>query len=272
MTLVKLVPNGTSVKQGDLLAEFDRTQQAEAAREAQAKFEDLSHQVRQKQAQNANEVEKRSAELKEAEADLGKAEIQLSKGPVLSAIDRQKNEVRAASARERVDSLKRIDASRQHAEAAQLRVLELQTERQKVALQRAELNAEKLVVKAPIAGMVALETLWRSGSMGFAQEGDQLWTGQSLLKIFDPGRMEVRTLVGEPDGAVLQPGAVALVHLDAYPDAAFHGRFHSASPVATTALGSPIKQFVARFRLDEIDPRLLPDLSAAVIIKRGVEK
>jgi HlyD family secretion protein len=260
------------VKQGDLLAAFDRTQQAEAAREAQAKFEDRSHQVREKQAKNANEVEKRSAELKQAEADLGKAEIQLSKGPVLSAIDRQKNEVRAASARARVESLNKIDASRRQAEAAQLRVLELQTERQKVALQRAELNAEKLLVKAPIAGMVALETLWRSGSMGFAQEGDQLWTGQSLLKIFDPGQMEVRTMVGEPDGAVLQPGAVALVHLDAYPDAAFHGRFHSASPVATTALGSPIKQFVARFRLEEIDPRLLPDLSAAVIIRRGVEK
>ena len=270
ITLVKLVPNGTTVKQDDVLAEFDRTQQAEAAREAQAKFEDLSHQVRQKQAQNANEVEKRSAELKQAEADLGKADIQLSKGPVLSAIDRQKNEVRGASARARVLSLKKIDAARRQAEAAQLRVLELQTERQKVALQRAELNAAKLVIKAPIGGMVALETLWRSGSMGFAQEGDQLWTGQSLLKIFDPGKMEVRTLVGEPDGAVLQPGALALVHLDAYPDAVFHARFHSSSPVATTALGSPIKQFIARFRLDETDPRLLPDLSAAVIIKRGV--
>ena len=69
------------------------------------------------------------------------------------------------------------------------------------------------------------------------------------------------------NGAVLQPGAVAMVHLDAYPDAVFRARFHSASPVATTALGSPIKHFVARFRLEEIDPRLLPDLSAAVIIK-----
>jgi multidrug efflux pump subunit AcrA (membrane-fusion protein) len=47
ITLVKLVPNGTTVKQGDVLAEFDRTQQAEAAREALAKFEDLSHQVRE---------------------------------------------------------------------------------------------------------------------------------------------------------------------------------------------------------------------------------
>src|SRR5687768_16944170 len=42
VTLVQLVPNGTRVKAGDLLAEFDRTQQIDAAREARAKFEDLS--------------------------------------------------------------------------------------------------------------------------------------------------------------------------------------------------------------------------------------
>lgn len=35
ITLVRLVTNGTRVKPGELLAEFDRTQQMDAAREAQ---------------------------------------------------------------------------------------------------------------------------------------------------------------------------------------------------------------------------------------------
>ena len=64
--------------------------------------------------------------------------------------------------------------------------------------------------------MVALENVWRGGSMGNAQEGDQLWKGESLLKIFDPSQMEVQALLGEPDGAVLTPGTTALVSLDAY--------------------------------------------------------
>jgi multidrug resistance efflux pump len=266
VTLVRLIPNGTRVKAGDLLAEFDRTQQLDLAREARAKFEDLGHQVKQKEAQNRNDAEKRSADLKQAEADLAKAEIQLKKGPVLAEIERLKNEAKAESARVRVVSLNKIDRLRRAAEAAALKVLQLQTERQKVALERAERNAEKLMVKAPLAGMVALETLWRGGSMGNAQEGDQLWTGQALVKIFDPAEMEVRTLIGEPDGEALKPGAVAMVYLDAYPDAIFKGKFHSASPVATAALGSPIKNFTARFRLEGLDPRLLPDLSAAVIL------
>lgn len=267
LTLVRLAEGGKRVAQGDVLAEFDRTPQTDAAREAESKYEDLSHQVRQKEAQNRSDAEKRSADLKQAEADLAKAGIQLQKGPVLSEIDRQKNEVKAESGRARVASLQRIDAARQRAEQAALHILELKRDRQKVALERATRNAERLVVKAPIAGMVALDNMWRNGSMGHAQEGDQLWPGQTMLRIFDPGEMEVRTMIGEPDGVVLKPGTTARVYLDAYSDAVFPAEFHSASPVATAALGSPIKNFTARFRIRADDPRLLPDLSAAVILE-----
>lgn len=266
LTLIKLARNGTRVKEGDILAEFDRTEQLDAGREAQAKYEDLSQQVKQKEAQNRADREKRLADIKQAEADLGKAEIQLRKGPILSEVDRLKNETRASSGRSRLDSLRKIDRYRTEAEASGLRILELQMQRQKVALDRAVGNADKLVIKARLGGMVALENIWRGGSMGQAQEGDQLFPGQSLLKIFDPDAMLVRALVGEPDGAALKPGVTATVYLDAYPDAVFKAEFESSSPVATAALGSPIKNFAATFRLQATDPRLLPDLSAAVII------
>lgn len=266
MTLVRLIPNGTHVKQGELLAEFDRTQQVDAARDAQAKYEDLVQQVRQKQAENLSKSEKRKQDQKQAEADLAKAKIELRKGPILSEIDRLKNEAKAESGAIRVASLTKIDADRTVAETAALRILELQMQRQKVALERANSNSEKLVLRAPLAGMVALQNLWRNGSMGHAQEGDQLWNGQPLLKIFDPTEMEIRAMVGEPDGAMLRPGVLAAVYLDAYPGAIFRARFHSASPVATSAIGSPIKNFVAHFRMEQEDPRLLPDLSAALIV------
>ncbi len=239
VTLVRLITNGTHVKKGDLLAEFDRTQQTDAARDAQAKYEDLAQQVKQKDAENLSKAEKRTSELKQAEADLAKARIELRKGPILSEIDRIKNEAKAGSAEARVESLNQIDKDRRIAEAAALKVLELQMTRQKVALERANRNAEKLELHAPLAGMVALENIWKQGSMGHAQEGDQLFPGQPLMKIFDPAEMEIRALVGEPDGAALQPGTTATVYLDAYPDAVFQARFHSASPVATSAIGSP---------------------------------
>jgi len=267
LTLIKLARNGETVKEGDILAEFDRTAQLDIAREAQAKFDDLTHQARQKAAENRASDETRALERKQAEADLNKALIEERRGLVRNQIARLQAEARATGARARLESLDKINGFRQTAEAAGLRILQLQAERQKVTLERARRNSEKLVLRAPLAGMVALENVWRSGSMGNAQEGDQLWQGQSLLKIFDPSQMEVQALLGEPDGATLTPGTVATISLDAYPEAVFRARFHSASPVATSALGSPIKNFPARFRIEQSDSRLLPDISAAVVIQ-----
>jgi len=267
MTLTSLVPNGSRVKQGDVLAEFDRVQQLDNARDANAKFDDLGHQVEQKKAEFLSNAEKRRSDLQKAEADLAKAKLQLRRGPLLSDIDRLKNEAKAEDAQAHVDSLLRSNHFHDQAEAANIRVLELQRDRQKVNLDRAQHNSERLIIHAPLAGMVALENIWRNGSMGHAQEGDQLYSGQPLIRIFDPSQMEVETLVGEPDGAILVAGARAKVHLDAYPELMFDAHFVSASPVAASALGAPIKTLFARFRLDRSDPHLLPDLSAAVIVE-----
>ena len=76
MTLVRLVPNGAQVQKGDVLAEFDRTQQLDTAREALAKYEDLQHQVEKQRAENRSETEKRAEEMAQAKAELAKAQIQ----------------------------------------------------------------------------------------------------------------------------------------------------------------------------------------------------
>ena len=86
-------------------------------------------------------------------------------------------------------------------------------------------------------------------------------------QLFDPSEMAVDLSVGEPDGAALVPGATAVVHLDAFPELSFTAHFDSASPVATSPLGTSVKTFAARFRLDQSDPRILPDLSAALDIE-----
>jgi multidrug resistance efflux pump len=268
VTLTKIIANGVLVKTGDVIAEFDRTTELDSARNAKAKFDDLTHQVEQRQAQSRADAAKRASDLQSAEADLAKAELELRKGPLLSEIDRLKNEVKAEAAREHVTSLKKSSGFHDQADAAAVRILELQRDRQKVGLDRALSNAEKLQVHATLDGMVALENVWRNNSMGKAQEGDQLWPSQPLIRLFDPSEMEVRAQVGEPDDIALTPGCRAMVRLDAYPDLTFEAHMISASPVAASALGSPIKTFSAIFRLDKSDPHLLPDLSAAVVLEQ----
>jgi multidrug resistance efflux pump len=267
LTLAVLAENGAMVSPGDPLATFDRSNEIKLLLEAQTKFDDLGHQIEQKKAQNNSNAEKRIADLQQAQADLKKAEIESRKGPVLSAIDQEKNQVKLEDARAHVASLQKSGHARELGEAAELRILELQRDRQQVAVSRQTRNSELLTVKSPIRGMVALVNVWRNGSVGHAQEGDQIWPGSPLLRLFDPTAMAVEVSVGEPDGAVLVPGARAKVHPDAFPDLTLTAHFESASPVATSPLGTSMKTFSARFVIDQTDPRILPDLSAAVDIE-----
>lgn len=267
LTLTHLIPNGTHVNQGDLIAEFDPTQQIDNGLTAKAKYEDLGHQVEQKIAQNHADQEKRISDLTQAKGDLGKAELDLQKAPILAEIARLENEIKADTARKHVESLTKSNAYRDQSDAAALRTLELQRDRQKVALDRAQTNIDRMEVRAPLAGMVAHQNVYRGNSMGHAQEGDQLYRGQALVSIFDPSAMLVRCSVGEPDGAALTPGTRAKVYFDAYPDLALPAHFESSSPMASSALGSPVKTFSAEFKLDKTDPRLMPDLSAAVVLE-----
>ena len=221
----------------------------------------------QKAAEHKSNAAKRTSDFAQAEADLGKARLEIRKGPVLSEIEHAKADEILNNAELHVASLKLSMKAHDRAETAELQVLKLQSERQKLTLARLQADSEKLVIRATIPGMIALQSIWKNNSMGRAREGDQLWPGSPLMKIFDPAQMVLQLAVSEADGIVLRPGAKAIVHLDAYPDLTFTAHYDSASPVAASALGSPIKSFSARFIFDQHDSHLLPDLAAAADIE-----
>lgn len=266
MTLTQIVRNGATVAKGDLIAEFDPLEQLDQARQSAARYDDLSHQTRQREADNAANVEKRRLEREQAEADLAKARLDVSKAPVVGDIEAQQNVIRLTKAEARLESLGRTHPQEERADRAALRILELQRDRQRAAHDRALANLEKLRVRAPLAGMVALATFFNNGSMVRPQAGDQLSRNNTLLSIFDPAEMLIRVNVAETDGALLKPDLSTMVYVDAYPDMTLAARFVAASPVAASAgLGGGVKTFTAVFQLEGSDPRLMPDLSAAVV-------
>jgi len=199
VTLAALIPNGTTVAKGDTLAEFDQTTVLDEERDYKGKLSEATFQLEERQAKARSDAAKRGALLTEAEADLAKARLQLRKAIILSEIDRRKNETLAESAIARVASLKKSNGLRDSEDTAAIGVLEKKKERIALQLQRIQANLEKLVIKAPHGGMIALENTWRNGSMGPAQEGDMLSPGQPVLRLFDPGEMVVEGTESEAD-------------------------------------------------------------------------
>ena len=128
-------------------------------------------------------------------------------------------------------------------------------------------NSALMEIHAPIDGIVVFNTIWKQGNMGEVQEGDQVRPGVPFMQVVDPAIMEVRVPVNQEDLLDLKIGQKARVHLDAYSELVFPGQLESIDPMGTAGdFSSKLRKFSATFSIQGHDPRLMPDLSAAVDI------
>ncbi|MGE3190215.1 MAG: HlyD family secretion protein, partial [Vicinamibacterales bacterium] len=161
---------------------------------------------------------------------------------------------------------------RDKVDAAELRTLEIQRDRAENGWRHARTNADRMLVIAPIDGLVVLRSVWKSGVMAVVQEGEEMRPGLPVLDVVDPSAMRVRAQVRQPDVTRLTIGQPVRVTLDSYPSRSFRGRLEQLSPVATTSTLNPRgRAFLALFSIAESDPHLLPDLAAAIDVGAGAE-
>ena len=130
----------------------------------------------------------------------------------------------------------------------------------------AEANADLMQVRSPLDGVVVLNTIWKQGTMGEVQEeGDQIRPGVPFMQVVNPATMQVRVMANQQDFPSLQVGRAAKVRLDAYPDLVFDAKLDQLAPIGEGGdFSSKLRTFVVIVSIAGNDPKLMPDLSAAV--------
>ena len=267
LTITKLMSSGSKVRAGDVLAEFDRQAQTREFIDKQAQYEDLANKVMEEQAKENAARAADETEIAQAESSLRKAELEAQKLELLSRIDAEKNQEALEEAKATLQQLRTtFDLKRQSAHAG-IRLLELQGDRARQVMEHAQKNAELMVVHAPIDGIAVLNTIWKQGKMGEVQEGDQVRPGITFMQVVDPSQMQVRAFANQQDFLNLQLGQQAEVRLDAYPELVFAGKLEEMAPAATPGdFSSKLRNFTVVVSIAGNDPKLMPDLSAAVDI------
>lgn len=268
LTIVKLIVSGSRVKQGDLLVEFDRQGQLRDFIDKQAQSDDQNGKVVEAQAAEAAARSKDETELEQAQSALSKAELEMEKVELLSRIDAEKAREDLEEARATLTQLKETFDLKRKAAQASIRILEIQRDRTRETMTHAQSNAALMQIRSPINGIVVFNTIWKNGNMGEVQEGDQVRPGVPFMEVVDPSVMQVHVMVNQDDLTTLQVGQAARIHLDAYPDLALEGKLESIDPMGQHGdFSATLRRFSAMFSIQGNDPRLMPDLSAAVDVQ-----
>jgi hypothetical protein len=122
-----------------------------------------------------------------------------------------------------------------------------------------------MTLRAAHDGLIVLRNVWKMGQMGEVQEGEEVRPGLPLLDVVDTARMRVRARLNQADAPFVRIGQPASIELDAYPGRLFTGQVASMTPAAVTSVLSPrVRWMTTIVRVNEADPLLLPDLTAAV--------
>jgi multidrug efflux pump subunit AcrA (membrane-fusion protein) len=266
LILQKAAKPGSMVKKGEVVAEFDRQMQL-------LRLDDYKASVVTSDAAlgklNADlQVTKKNHEqsIAVAKASYDKAELDMKTLPVMSAMDSERiklsREETSAKYKQVLGERRLMDVSL----AAQIRSSEIELAQSKLELRRAEMNVDRMVLKAPIDGLVVMQTIPRGSELAQVQEGDQLYPGMMFMSIVDTRSMIVNAVVNQVDVEHLRIGARAHVHFDAYPDLTMNAKVYSVGGIPRTGgqRFNYVKEIPIKLKLEGIDPRVIPDLSVSV--------
>jgi multidrug efflux pump subunit AcrA (membrane-fusion protein) len=274
LVLMKLASPGVRVKTGDVVAEFDPQNQLQRLDDYKDTAIQQENMVRKMLANLAAVKEAHNQSVRSAKSDWEKAVLDLKTAEVRSAIDAEKFKL---SVEETDASYKQLLAEAslvEESQRAQIRASELNRDQSKIEMQRAENNVKKMTVKAPMDGIVVMQSIVRNGEFGQIREGDQVAAGQPFVQIVDPTSMVLNATVNQVDAEKLRLGMRASIHMDAYPDIELPGSLVGigAMAKASTFRARFVGEIPVRIKLEKTDPRVIPDLTGSAEIVLSSEK
>jgi multidrug efflux pump subunit AcrA (membrane-fusion protein) len=269
LTLRWLADDGTVVKQGDKLVEFDPSNLVGNVEEKRLNVIRAENDVTSAEAQVAADRADKTLQEEQARAALEKATIDAQKPEeLLSRKEYQTNQQTLAQAQ---DALAQATA----AKSAAQRAAQFDRTTKEVALQRAqrelselEKRLEALTLLAPRDGVFQIE----KGDQGRKYiAGDQVWALAVIATLPEPGAVQVRARLSDVDDGAVKAGMATDCILDAYPAKTWKGQVLSVSPVAIRSEGkdSQRRSFEVLVTLDKAATEIMrPGMSVRVEVLR----
>jgi HlyD family secretion protein len=268
-----LAKAGTHVRNGDVVAQFDPQNQLQRLDDYKDTVVQLENSVKGMMASLAAVKESHSQAVRSAKAEWDKAILDLQTGPVHSEIDVEKYKLAVEEQQATYKELLAESDLVEESQRAQIRISELNRDQAKIELQRAQTNVERMTVRAPMSGIVVMESIVRNGEFGQIREGDQVFAGQPFVSIVDPTSMVLNAAINQVDVERLRLGMKAAIHLDAYPSLSFTGTVTGIGALARTGMSRAtyVAEVPVRLKIEGLDPRLIPDLTGSAEIDMGSE-
>lgn len=282
LQITHLLHTGSAVKKGDLVIEFDPSEQHYKLEQNRSELLQAEQEITKAKADAAVVAAQDKVALLKARFDVRRAELDVQRNELVSAIDARKNQLALEGAQRVLAELEQDVKSRSISNQATIQLAEEKRNKAKLLMDDAQRNIDKMRVVAPMDGLVALDkNEGAAGGFFFSgmtlpefREGDQVEPGRTVGQVIDPKEMELVANVGELERSSIKEGQSVDIQLDALPGTTFHGTVKNVSGNNTRRFwdDDTSTKFEVSVTLAGTDERMRPGLTAHVFINSEPEK
>jgi hypothetical protein len=265
MTLIYLAPSGAMVKQGDIVAQIDAQALKDHVDDIQAQIDQTDANLRKRRAEQALNWENLQQTIRVAKSRLDKARLDASAAEIRTPIDAElvklSVEESEATYKEQLADL----SIRKSSDEADLRQMELDRELRVRHRDRHRRDIENFTMRAPIDGLIVMQTLRRNRELVQVEQGDQIAPAQPFMKIVDLASMQVEATVSQVEAEEMRLNQRAEVYFDAFPGLTLPAKVSQIGAIALP--GARVNYFLRTvpvyLKIEGRDDRVIPDLSTS---------
>ncbi|MGA2857296.1 MAG: HlyD family efflux transporter periplasmic adaptor subunit [Candidatus Sulfotelmatobacter sp.] len=282
LEITHLLHTGAAVKKGDVVIEFDPTEQRYKLEQNRSELLQAEQEITKAKADAAVVTAQDKVALLKARFDVRRAELDVQKNELVSTIDARKNDLALDQAKRVLAELEQDVQSRSASNQATIALAEEKRNKAQLAMDQAQQNIEKMRVATPMDGLIAREKndaaangFFYSGmTLPEYREGDRVDPGRTVGQVIDPKEMELTAKVGELERNNIKEGQSVDIALNALPGITFHGTVKTLGGTSSRGFweADTSAEFDMTIALAGKDSRMRPGLTAQVVIHGDPQK
>lgn len=265
MKIASIVPEGTVVKEGDVVAELDRSGIAAKRAEVFIALQKAEAQLEQAQLDSTLNLSKAREDMKTMELQLEEKRIAKEQSIYEAPSIRRQAEIDYEKA-ERALAQAKVDYKTKTEQAqAKMREVGADVQRSRNKLQIVDQVMEGFTIRAPSSGMVIYVKEW-NGKKKTA--GSQISSWDPMVATLpDLSKMETITYVNEIDVRKIAVGHPVSITLDADPSKHLSGKVTAVANVGEQRPNADAKVFEVKVAVEQADTTLRPGMTTATAIE-----
>jgi multidrug efflux pump subunit AcrA (membrane-fusion protein) len=269
LQILKIVADGTQVKKGDMIVQFDSSKAQQDLATDKSTLKSAQADINEARAQAILTEEQDKTAVSKARYDVQSAKLDASQQEILSKIDGAEAQLKVADAEQ---SLKEAEAKLRSDEMDDQAKVQDKIDASGKAdfdVKRADESLTTTALTAPSAGTVSLVAVWHGAAVAPYSAGEQAWPGSPIAELPDVSSIRVSARVDETERGRLYLNQPVTAQMDAIVDRQFTGHIENISTIATSdfSAGWPIpRNFALQIVLDGRDSRLRPGMTVHVTV------